>query len=96
MAHLVSISFWWEINQISKQSNNFAKDSRKVAFEEGLRFAKQRNIPFIETSAKNGTNVEEIFNILTETTLSKIEQNQVQIREHPGIKVGTEKYIPAK
>lgn len=31
---------------------------RKVSFEEGLRFAKERNIPFIETSAKNGTNVE--------------------------------------
>jgi hypothetical protein len=31
---------------------------RKVSFEEGLRFAKEKNIPFIETSAKTGTNVE--------------------------------------
>ena len=51
-----------------------------MAFEEGLRFAKEHNIPFIETSAKTGTNVEEIFTILTETTLNKIEQNMVELK----------------
>ena len=31
---------------------------RKVTFEEGLRFAKEQGIAFIETSAKTGNNIE--------------------------------------
>ena len=61
-----------------------------------MRLAKEKNMPFLETSAKTGTNVEEIFNILTESILAKVEQNEVEIREHPGIKVGNEKYIPSR
>jgi hypothetical protein len=39
---------------------------------------------------------EEIFTLLTEVTLNKIELNQIEIRDHPGIKVGTEKYLPMR
>ena len=43
--------------------------SRKVTFEEGLRFAKDQGIAFLESSAKTGSNVEEIFTVITETIL---------------------------
>ena len=95
MGHLAWTLSLLGTNQISKPSKSlFYGFRRKVAFEEGLRFAKDHSIPFIETSAKTGNNVEEIFNILTESTLNKIEQNSIDIKEHPGIKIGTEKYTP--
>lgn len=37
--------------------------------------------------------MEEIFQILTEATLNKIEQKIIEVRQHPGIKIGKEKYI---
>lgn len=67
--------------------------SRKVTFEEGLRFAKEQGIAFLETSAKTGNNVEEIFTVLTETILGKIEEGSIDVRNHPGVKVGQEKYL---
>ena len=38
---------------------------RSVSFEEGLRAAEKYNASFIETSAKNGTNIEMLFEILS-------------------------------
>lgn len=37
------------------------EDQRIVSTEEGSRFAQEKNIPFIETSAKDGKNVTELF-----------------------------------
>jgi len=34
---------------------------REVTVEEGMEFARERNLPFIETSAKTNVNVEEAF-----------------------------------
>jgi GTPase SAR1 family protein len=61
---------------------------RKVTYEEGLRFAKDQGIAFLETSAKTGNNVSEIFTVITECILSKIEDQQVEARNHPGVKIG--------
>ena len=38
---------------------------RKVTFEEGLQFAKEQGIAFIETSAKTGNNIEKIFSMIS-------------------------------
>uniref|UniRef100_A0A7S3YEM0 Ras-related protein Rab-11A n=2 Tax=Lotharella globosa TaxID=91324 RepID=A0A7S3YEM0_9EUKA len=35
--------------------------AREVTIEEGMEFARERNLPFIETSAKTNVNVEEAF-----------------------------------
>jgi hypothetical protein len=50
----------------------------------------------MESSAKTGNNVEEIFAVLTETILGKIEEQQVEPRNHPGVKIGNEKYLGVK
>lgn len=39
---------------------------REVLFERALEYAKQHNLSFYETSAKDGTNIENIFNELAE------------------------------
>ena len=40
------------------------KVSRKVSYEEGSKFAKDNGCSFMETSCKNGCNVEEMFKII--------------------------------
>ena len=37
------------------------EEKREVAFDEGQELAKQFNVPFLEVSAKNSTNIEETF-----------------------------------
>merc|ERR1712072_1312956 len=41
------------------------EDSRQVAYEEGLRFAQENGLVFLETSAKTAANVEEAFLMTT-------------------------------
>jgi hypothetical protein len=57
-----------------------------------LRFAKEQGVAYLESSAKNGSNVEEIFSVLSESILAKIEEGSIETRNHPGIKIGNEKY----
>ena len=47
------------------------KDTREVSYEEGESFAKSHNMIFLETSAKTGENVNEIF----EKSVMQIDQN---------------------
>ena len=42
------------------------KDYREISFEEGNRFAKNKNIKFMETSAKNNENIQELFKNIAE------------------------------
>ena len=45
---------------------------RKVSFQEGKEFADQMNIKFLETSAKQKSNVEEAFTVMTREIKSKV------------------------
>lgn len=53
-------------------------------------FAKENNLLFLETSAKNGTNIEKIFQILSEQILAKIDAGLIDPENELGIKKGRE------
>ena len=44
---------------------------RVVTVQEGQKLADQYNIPFYETSAKNGVNIFEIFNCIAKAVIEK-------------------------
>ncbi|KAJ5077762.1 ras-related protein rab-8b [Anaeramoeba ignava] len=46
------------------------EDKRKISKEKGEKFAKENDVLFMETSAKDGTNIEEAFEVLTKEILS--------------------------
>ncbi len=46
--------------------NKCDKDGRKVIYEEALKFSEEYNIKLFECSAKNNTNISEIFQYLTD------------------------------
>ena len=56
------------------------EESRKVSTEEGQRIAKDLKLPFLETSAKNSTNVEEAF-----TTMAREVKNKFTQQSQSGI-----------
>ena len=51
------------------------KDAREVPYEEGMKFAKQRQMRFFETSAKTGSNI-------TETLYCLVEELAKQPKDH--------------
>ena len=50
---------------------------REVSYDEAEHFASQNNMKYIETSAKNGTNVQEAAVEMTKTLLSQIEGGEL-------------------
>ena len=40
--------------------------------------------------------MDELFGVITESILGKIEEGAIEVKGNPGIKVGTEKYIGMK
>ena len=68
------------------------EDRRQVSTEEGQELADKFGILFYETSAKEGTNVEEIFNDSADKIAKNIEQNYYDLEnENCGIKQGVNK-----
>ena len=65
------------------------EDKREVTFEDGENFAKENNLLFFETSAKNGNNINEIFLNSAKILMNKIEKGEILIENNnTGIKIG--------
>ena len=65
------------------------ESKRIVSTEEGQNFAKDNGLLFYETSAQNGTNIEDMFNKVTSDIVNRIETGKIQLDTHnTGIKIG--------
>ena len=65
------------------------EEKRAVQRAEGEKFAEDNGLLFFETSAKNGQNIEEMFNKCTEDIVTKIENGKIVVDAFTsGIKIG--------
>jgi len=62
------------------------EDGRIVNIEEGKKFAEEFGLPYIETSAKNGININETFEDIVEK-IDKIFGNMPRVIKNPLYKV---------
>ena len=51
-------------------NKNDLEDKRKVSFKEANEYAKQKNIPYIEVSAKTGDNIKKLFEDMVKGTMT--------------------------
>lgn len=66
------------------------EDERKVTKEEGQNFATEHRLMFLETSAKNGDNIEELFKISAQEIAKRMAENYYDLTsEGCGIKKGS-------
>lgn len=52
------------------------KDNRKISYQECSEFAKQNNLSYIETSAKTGENINELFNQIAKQIYETLPDNE--------------------
>ena len=65
------------------------ESKRIVSTEVGQKFANENGLLFYETSAQDGTNIEDMFNKVTSDIVNKIETGKIQLDTHnTGIKIG--------
>ena len=65
------------------------ESKRVVTKDEGQKFADDNGLLFIETSAQDGTNIEELFNRATIDIVTRVESGKIQLDTHnTGIKIG--------
>ena len=64
------------------------EDKRQVSYEEGKELADKNDFLFFESSAKDGTNVQEIFENSAKEIAKKIEQGFYDLESESGIKKG--------
>ena len=65
------------------------ENKRIVSKEEGQKFADDNGLLFFETSAQDGTNIEELFTEATSNIVNKVESGKIQLDTHnTGIKIG--------
>ncbi|XP_057376295.1 ras-related protein Rab-39B-like [Daphnia carinata] len=65
------------------------KDQRQVSTEEAARFADFNEMPFVETSAKTGENVEEAFRIVGQEIYNRVQLGEYSIHDGwDGVKAG--------
>ncbi len=62
---------------------------RAISYEEGEKYATDNQLLFFETSAKDGTNIQEIFTESASILVDKIESGQIKLDSSDnGIKIG--------
>lgn len=62
---------------------------REVSRDEAKAFAEQNGLFFVETSARTGVNVEEVFNMVTQEVYARIQSGEYKVEEGwDGIKTG--------
>ena len=62
---------------------------REVSRDEGVRFAQEHNMEYIETSAKTGSNVEEAFHLVSQKIYNFVEDGVIKIEDGwDGVKKG--------
>ena len=54
-------------------NKNDLKEERQISYDEGANFAQENNMLFFETSAKNGENIDDLFDISVKTIIEKME-----------------------
>jgi len=65
------------------------EERRAVSTEDGKKFAEENNLLFFETSAKDGTNINEVFSQSATNIVEKIESGQLTLNSaESGIKIG--------
>ena len=70
-------------------NKNDLENEREVSFYEAKSFAEKNNLYFIETSAKNNTNIKTIFHNTAERIYENIQEEKYDlITESCGIKIG--------
>ena len=68
---------------------DLAGADREVTTQQGQALADYHSIPFMETSAKQGTNVEEAFTVISAEIYRKLERGEYKVEEGwDGIKAG--------
>ena len=73
-------------------NKNDLKDMREVSYEEGAAFAKSHKMIFLETSAKTGENISEIFEQSVKQIDKNISDNKYDLENDScGIRVGVKK-----
>eukprot|EP00803_Ostreobium_quekettii_P007140 evm.model.scf_1866.5 EVM.evm.TU.scf_1866.5 scf_1866:28663-30906(-) len=56
--------------------SDMGKDRRTVSYGAGEQLAREYGIPFFETSAKTGSNVEEVFHCISRNVLQRLKQEE--------------------
>jgi Ras-related protein Rab-4B len=65
---------WKDISIIAVGNKRDLKEERQVSFLEASRFVQEQDILFLETSALTGENVQEVFHMLAQRILNKVEE----------------------
>ena len=69
-------------------NKNDLEGRRVVSTEEGQKFADDNQLMFFETSAKDGSNIQEAFTESATILVDKIESGQLKLDSNSGIKIG--------
>lgn len=65
------------------------ESSRKISFDKAKHYASEHNLIYMESSAKSGYNVEEVFSTIAKSALQrKVLLKRQKVQSSPGIQIG--------